>query len=49
MKHRRSGVAERLDASIWGDPDTSNSGVDLVSKTVLDAATAKAGQKKTAP
>jgi hypothetical protein len=32
MKHRRDGVAERLDGALWGEA-TRNSGRNLVAKT----------------
>jgi integrase len=47
MKHRRSGVAERLDAAIWGD-SPARSGAYLVPKTPFDGVAPKSAQKKTA-
>jgi integrase len=48
MKHRRSGVAERLDAAIWGT-DAADSGAYLVPKTRFSGVASEAAQEKTAP
>jgi hypothetical protein len=49
MKHRRSGVAERLDAAIWGSDANTVSGRNSVASEVLSPVATTTEQRKTAP